>query len=153
MKLNLGCGGYPLDGFTNVDAYPPADVVGDFLQMSFEDVDEVVMTHVLEHLPWRITLDALKLIRSWMVEGGAITIEVPDIGAILQRGLYDEWAELVMYGVQSNSGEFHRAAFTLDKLAACVRASGFQVENARAFNSEHEMRRGMACIEVIGVAV
>lgn len=56
MKLNLGCGVNHLQGYVNVDVHPAAkpDVVHDLEQFPWpfetDSVDEVVMSHVLEHL-------------------------------------------------------------------------------------------------------
>ena len=56
MKLNLGCGFKKLDGYRNVDKFPecaPDEVVDlECFPWPWPDdsVEEVVMTHVLEHL-------------------------------------------------------------------------------------------------------
>jgi len=153
-KLNLGCGEFPLEGYTNVDLRPPADVIGDFTtDFDFKDVDEVIMSHVLEHLPWGTTNNVLALVRSWMNSGGKIIIEVPDMAAAFNRGVFDEWAKIVTYGIQDGEGEYHKAGFTLEKLAKNVMECGFELEQGRTFLSEHRMRRGMPCIEVIGIAL
>lgn len=56
-KLNLGSGGRPLPGYLNVDCLknsPEVDIVHDLNEMPwpFDDnsVDEIVMSHCLEHL-------------------------------------------------------------------------------------------------------
>lgn len=73
MKLNLGCGAHKIEGYLNVDKYPPADFIFDleelviplssesefgkrlfpyFLKWPWEDdsIDEVVFHHSLEHM-------------------------------------------------------------------------------------------------------
>ena len=56
IKLNLGCGYNQMDGFINIDKFASSapDWVMDIEQMPWtipnDTVDEVVMTHVLEHI-------------------------------------------------------------------------------------------------------
>lgn len=56
-KLNLGSGGRPLEGYVNVDISPDApkvNIVHDLDKMPWpfddESIDEIVMSHCLEHL-------------------------------------------------------------------------------------------------------
>ena len=78
MKLNLGCSDRAIEGFTNVDIAPPADVIADLAQpwpWADSSVDEVRAHHLFEHLPSRIqTMNEL-----WRVlkPGGRATIAVP----------------------------------------------------------------------------
>lgn len=147
-RLNLGCGEFPIEGWINVDLQPPADVVGDFTEMRFEHVDEVVMSHVLEHIPWTRTVPTLKLIRSWMLPDKRITIEVPDMEAVHERGKFDSYWLLATYGVQSSPGEFHMAGFTRVSLCLALRDAGFRPQDWRHFLSEHESRPGFPCVTV-----
>lgn len=54
IKLNLGCGENPIEGFINVDKYGEPDIQHDLelFPWPWEDssVDEIVLIHVLEHL-------------------------------------------------------------------------------------------------------
>lgn len=155
MKLNLGCGQYPLEGYTNIDFDPEAkaDITADFSTLTFEDVEAVEMSHILEHISWQQTEGVLRLIRSWMREGGSIRIEVPNMEYILERAIFDIGAEIAIYGIQSAEGEFHLAGFTRSKLMRQLRENGFEVTGWRQFESTHEMRQGFPCLEVTAVAV
>jgi len=82
LKLNLGSGGLPMEGYINVDMNPKApqvDVVYnlDEYPWPFESnsVDEVVMEHCLEHL-----IDhnrGMKEIHRILKKGGIAKISVP----------------------------------------------------------------------------
>jgi hypothetical protein len=152
VKLNIGCGPDHLDDHTNIDMKPPADIVGDFMTMHFEDIDEIVMSHVLEHFPWRRTDEVLWKLRTWCRTGSKITVEVPDIVPILEAGVdFYGWQQL-LFGEQSHAGEFHMAAFTARSLQAALILARFDIQEARRFRSEHDQRRGLPCIEVVAHA-
>jgi predicted SAM-dependent methyltransferase len=149
IRVNLGCGGYSLDGFTNVDLFPPADIVGDFMEMDFTDLEEVVMIHSLEHLPWVQTPAILSKIKGWLAPGGTLTIEVPDMETILALGTGNScWLQWV-YGCQAHEGEFHKAGFTKDLLMGLLELQGYRVTEDQRFSSNHPMRVGFPCLRVV----
>lgn len=78
MKLNLGSGKFPKQGYVNVDVLP-ADVQHDLdvFPYPFTDnqFDEIEADHLLEHLkdPFRV----MKELHRILVPGGIVTIRVP----------------------------------------------------------------------------
>lgn len=149
MKLNIGCGSFPLPGYTNIDQHCPADIQADFATLHFNDVEEIVALHLLEHLPWRSTRDVLRLWHAWLAPGGRLLVEVPDMGEIMRRGQRDPWWQQYIYGCQDHGGEYHLAGFTLGSLSDQVRAAGFDVLEAKWFLSSQPMRPGMPCVSVL----
>ena len=82
LKLNLGSGGRPKEGYINVDVNPKApgvDVIHDLniYPWPFEDnsIDEVLMEQCLEHLIDRNR--AMKEIHRILKKGGVAKISVP----------------------------------------------------------------------------
>ncbi|PIX28535.1 MAG: hypothetical protein COZ64_02880 [Candidatus Brennerbacteria bacterium CG_4_8_14_3_um_filter_43_14] len=60
IKLHLGCGTIILDGYVNIDILPAqgVDVISDVRKLvGYGDasVDEVYLSHVLEHFSWKDT--------------------------------------------------------------------------------------------------
>lgn len=84
MKLNFGCGYNKLDGYTNVDHDPLCnpDVVADLegvLPFEESTVDEIVMSHILEHLgqDTKTYLSIWKELYRVLKNTGVIKITVP----------------------------------------------------------------------------
>lgn len=80
MKLNLGCGIYPLEGYVNIDyvQLPGVDKVADLTKpLDIEDntVDEVYMSHLFEHI--HNNLDLLSECYRVCKPGARIRIIVP----------------------------------------------------------------------------
>lgn len=91
MRINCGCGEYPLEGYTNIDTSPnvAADVHADalaFLRAQAEgSVAEIYAGHFLEHLE-RSQADVFlaECLRA-LAPGGALGIVVPDTYEIMLR--------------------------------------------------------------------
>lgn len=82
IKINLGCGIYPLAGFVNIDGDPSVhpDIVRDLSRgLPFSDnvAEEVMASHVLEHLSPDDFLFVLSEIYRVLVPGGLAHILVP----------------------------------------------------------------------------
>jgi predicted SAM-dependent methyltransferase len=145
MKLNLGCGEHLEPGYTNVDLYLPADMLGDVRDLTFENVDEVTSFHMLEHLPRADSLPLMRRIRSWMAPRGRLLIEVPDMGAIMAAGCSGEWCQYI-YGSQEHPGAFHQTGFDGSSLSKLLLAAGWRNIHVQSFESMLPHRPKMPCL-------
>ncbi len=81
MKINFGCGEHKLPGFIGVDKVKTkaADVIHDMNCMPYpfadDSVDEILMSHILEHLP--DTISVMEEIWRISKNNARITIIVP----------------------------------------------------------------------------
>lgn len=146
MKVNVGSGPIPLDGYTNIDVAEGADIQGDIRTLELARVEHVNASHVLEHLPHVDVIAALANMRRWMQPRGTITVEVPDMHAISQLGPeHPRWL-VWTYGCQVNDGEYHRSGFSADSLQATIEFAGWKRVTVEAFVSDHRSRVGMPCL-------
>ncbi|QLH74996.1 MAG: methyltransferase domain-containing protein [Methanomassiliicoccales archaeon] len=80
LKLNLGCGTSPIDGYVNIDHMPGprVDLVHDITQgLPYEDatVDEIYISHTLEHITeWEHLMPEFHRV---LKSGGRLRIIVP----------------------------------------------------------------------------
>ena len=145
-RLNLGSGKYPLPGYINMDAHEPADLEGDVWDRVFTiEFEEVRMDHFLEHIPWTQTHALLTRVHGWLIEGGLLRVEVPDMAAIFERGTGGDWLRYV-YGSQQHEGEFHRAGFTAVSLYTALDEAGFTDVDVKSMISTFRTRQGMPCL-------
>ena len=90
MKLHLGCGLQYIDGYVNID-YPvseqsvqrmlKADIYSDLLTLEYENnsIEEIRLHHVFEHFDRTDSLTLLCKWRDWLIPGGLLRIETPDV--------------------------------------------------------------------------
>jgi predicted SAM-dependent methyltransferase len=132
LKLDVGSGPEPREGYTTVDKYAPADVSADMGDLPYEDgtVDEIWSSHALEHVT---KAEILPVLREWhrvLVPGGLLTLQVPDLvwccRAWLEHRTNDWWMDII-FGNQENPGEIHKTGFTMPILRAYVEAAGFAI--------------------------
>lgn len=134
VRLNLGCGHIPIDGFVNVDMrpLPGVDVVAPVDQLPVEktSVTEIFSAHTLEHFPEEEL--ARTLLPYWyalLVQGGTFRAVVPDLEA-MTRAVADgdmefETYRQVTYGGQEYEGDFHFTGFTPGSLTSLLERAGF----------------------------
>jgi len=153
IRVNLGSGTVPLEGFVNVDALadaPGVDVVADISgRLPFDDeaADLVYASHVLEHFP---TEEVPGLLREWrriLRPGGQLLVAVPDLDVIaamlVERGgwftpPHNPWLGAI-YGGQKDEYDFHKTGFNAPWLTALLSDAGFgevhRVDRFREINA------------------
>jgi len=81
MKLNIGCGRYPKEGFTNLDwkAGPGVDVVHDLSVFPYplddNSVELITADHVIEHLPE--VFKVMEELHRILAPGGKLVVRTP----------------------------------------------------------------------------
>lgn len=134
LRLNLGCGHVPREGYVNVDMrdLPGVDVVApvDKLPVAAESVAEIYSSHLLEHFESEhLVKTLLPYWRKLLAAGGRFTAVVPDAHAMsiaYTSGQYPfEDFRAVLFGGQDYDGDYHFNMFTPDSLMGILKAAGF----------------------------
>lgn len=93
LRINVGCGKYPLKGYVNLDRDPDAraDMFVEVPPIPYRDgtVDEIYAGHFLEHLDPVEARAFLKECHRALVPGGKLGIVVPDTREVMKRWLGD----------------------------------------------------------------
>ena len=148
VKVHLGCGYLPKEGWINVDLVgAPVDVAWDVtkeLPFASGSVDAVFHEHLLEHLPLAQGLALLDECHRVLREDGILRIGVPDGGAYLEaycsgadrsflwRNRPDRPTPLL--GIQEVFFKYeHRAMYDFETLAFVCRAAGFSAVEHLSF--------------------
>lgn len=126
---------------------PAVDYVWDiqnplpFVNKTFE---VIYMSHVLEHIPWFMTIDVLKDIRRCISDGGVLEVWVPDFRKLANGYMDgkipegDKWRKynennslmlwlngrIFTYGPEEDN--WHKAVFDQPYLAYCLEEAGFR---------------------------
>ena len=148
MRVNLGCGDHPLNGWVNVDADVacPADVYTVLPALPFADAscEDIYAGHLLEHLTHEDGASLLAECLRVLVPGGRLGVLVPDTRAIMGTWLgqvparvefplgtwrdvrdLDEVCALFLFSTVQPS--HHLWAYDLDTLGRALTRAGFVV--------------------------
>jgi hypothetical protein len=152
IRLNLGCGHIPVEGYLNVDGRPldDVDIVAEVGNLPFEPgtVDVIRSAHLLEHFP--VEELRRRLLPYWfdlLRPGGTFIAIVPDAETMLAehaagRMTFDE-LRLVTFGDQEYDGDFHFNMFSKSSLTELLTSAGFS--DVRVVE---EGRRNGVCYEM-----
>jgi len=134
IRLNMGCGPFPLAGFINIDQFKSVnpDLLADCRDLPYAPgtVSEIYAGHILEHFRFDDGKAALKYWFSLLKPGGVIGISVPDYDFLVQEYAADPSPEklivfndLYIYsGVQPSP---HLYAYSADLLKMVMEEAGF----------------------------
>lgn len=134
LRLNLGCGHLPLEGYLNIDRreLPHVDIVAEITALPFQpgEVAEIFSAHVLEHFPQeQLRREVLPYLKSLLRPGGSFRAVVPDAQAMIREhsgGRYPfELLREVVFGGQDYEGDFHYNMFTPEHLTGLLHEAGF----------------------------
>lgn len=123
LKLNLGSGDCPIEGYVNIDrktgqeAYP----------LAYEDnsVDEIRASHILEHFGLYEVGDVLKNWADKLKPGGLLKIAVPDIDKILEQYKNgDVRTAGYICGGQVDTNDYHKCIFNRKALTNQLEKAG-----------------------------
>jgi len=134
LRLNIGCGHLPHEGYINVDAreLPGIDIIADatLLPLADNEAIEIRAEHLLEHFPEQeLRRAVLPEWRRVLKAGGQLNVVVPDVEVMLDeyhKGTYPhEYLREVLYGGQEYGGDFHHNMFMPTYLEMLLREGGF----------------------------
>lgn len=136
MKLLMGCGKKKMAGWLGVDidkANDP-DILDDMVLLSSikpGSVSSIKVQHALEHLTFS---DALKALNRWfvvLVEGGDLSIELPNLDRCYEM-ITSTNPDERQYGINGIYGDFsnyyllHKHAWTFESLKHLLLEIGFK---------------------------
>jgi hypothetical protein len=133
LRLNIGAGHIPMEGFVNVDMreLPGIDVVATVDDLPFEPgtVDEIFSSHTLEHFPQEVLRrQLLPYWSSLLKPGGSLVTIAPDLEAMTAdyrngETPFEDFRE-VLYGGQEYEGDAHFTGFTPESFSKLLLEAG-----------------------------
>ncbi len=155
LRIDLGCGDSPIEGFDGLDVRPLPGVkyVSDVRQLPFKDgtVDELAARHVIEHFTRQEAAEVLREWRRVLKPGAPITIWCPNLLYIAEEYLklpdIDKNPERKyhllgwLYGEQNYDTNFHYFAYDWWLLGEMLIKTGFA-----KVDSLHDLHAQNLCV-------
>lgn len=128
--LNIGTGGNDLVGWVNLDETKPGDVLARVPPAPFRDecFDEILMSHVVEHMTLDDGRALIKECHRILKPGGVVTVIVPDgkiVALAYLAGQIDNWKlnDWLLYSYCQESQ--HRWLYDRRTLTQTIADAGF----------------------------
>lgn len=106
--------------------------------------DIVTAVHVIEHISFHKTIEVLKNILKPLKKGGILYIAVPSLEWAMEEVYHnraDYRVQLVLYGMQNEEYQYHKAAFTVSTLRQLINATKEAIVRD-AFHAQFYIRYG-----------
>ncbi len=134
-KLNLGCGLDIRGDYINIDLFSdnPLVVYGDVRQLELQDntVDEILASDILEHFPHAQTDAILKEWARVLKPDGLLEIRCPSLKLQAKAYIRGDWdadiASYMIFGGQTNPGNFHCVGFDEISIQKHLEKAGFKI--------------------------
>ena len=134
LRLNLGSGAKPREGYLNVDIRDLAcvDLVCDVWELPKwipnSHASELFNSDFIEHFSWRKAGELWVLFGRLLKTGGRLDILTPNLDLITDkhrwRGSWP-WLMQCMYGLQTYEQNYHKALYNYPTLSTQLTAEGF----------------------------
>jgi ubiquinone/menaquinone biosynthesis C-methylase UbiE len=154
-QLEIGPGAFPVPGFEPLDIRPGFGYVQDASGvLPFDDntFGIIYASHVIEHIPWFVTVDVLREWKRILAPGGTLEVWTVDFRKVCNLLLEaehesgwgtwwpDRWfrfnkkkdpyrwinGRIFAYGGTTADPNWHKAMFTAKSLQGCFAEAGFQ---------------------------
>ena len=175
-KLEIGSGPAPVAGYEHLDidpAFPHLEYVCDIsnqkLPLADETFHEILMSHVIEHIPWRKLPHVVKELYRVLKPGGQILLRTPDLQFIVERYIRgkttpehpgdeaamrevfgtlgpSQWAIIKLFSGQDYLSNFHYVCFDRQSLEQLFLHHGFASVDKYAF--EREISPGELAVKI-----
>ncbi len=151
LRLDIGCGEVPLEGFTGVDLYKAAQVIAPMWKLPYSDgtVDEIYSSHALEHVGKFQVVPTLKEWARVLKPEGRITIRVPDLEWCCRHWLAHQntgWDMDVLFGIQTTEGEFHKTGFTRRIMESYLAEAGLHLVRYEDLQTHGQKTMSFECM-------
>lgn len=143
MKINLGCGTRYIDGWINIDWSTKykvdysLDIGNAKIPIDDSSADEVISSHLIEHLTRLEGLHHLKEIYRVLSPGGVLIISWPDINKIINVFLGNDssmkqlknnhdWLIQAIFETQTDNTIIHKYGYTAQTMTNLLKKIGFK---------------------------
>lgn len=135
MKLNLGSGCCPIEGFVNLDGNK-GDSIYPLIISGNRPISEIRASHILEHFGHDESIEVLGHWIDCLKSGGILKIAVPDFDDLIRRYNLGEQLnfEGIIMGGQTDELDYHKSIWTASKLRMIM--EGFGLKDVQTWQSE-----------------